>query len=387
MSFNWIDLIIILAATISVLVGLRVGLIRLILIIATIFGTLFLSSYLVPRMLWFIDNPTTQSVLTGNVVLGLTLVAPFYADRLGRRLRHKLKSTTGRQLEAALSVFVSISAVLVLAWLLAAALSRLPFEGLSNSVSDSWIVRSMDRRLPATPVIFARFGRLIDPNVPRSITFEAAFNDERLPRMPEVDRADQIAGGSSVRVTGFGCGGIVSGSGFVVAPNLVMTNAHVVAGIERPILKLKDRSFSADAVYFNANLDIAILRTRELAAPPLTLVDNYAAGGSTIAILGYTEGNYQVIPGNLGDAFTIVGTSIYDIGSIKREVYLLSALVSEGNSGAPVVLESGQVIGMVFAKVENKRDAALALTSKSLIGYVEQAKNTSGTVGTGYCTK
>jgi S1-C subfamily serine protease len=387
MSFNWIDLIIILVTVLAVVGGLRIGFVRLVASIVSFFGTLYLVGTVIPYLLWFIRNPTTLSIVAGNIVLGLGLIVPFYVDKVAIRLQRRLREGKKlRYMETAFGVALSLGSSLIFVWLCASAVGRLPFEGLSNSVNDSVLIRELDDRLPSSPLLFARFGRLIDPNLPPLAEFTETFNDSRIPQSPEVERAFAKAEKSAARVTGFGCGGIVSGSGYVVGPDLIMTNAHVVAGVSRPIVKLNERSYEARPVYFNPSLDVAILRVNNLPVEPLVLVDGYAAAGSTIAIIGYTEGNLDVIAGNLGDTFTVTGRNIYDLGAVRRETYLLSAGVRNGNSGAPVVLESGHVVGMLFARVDGKDNTALALTSKSLIAFVEQAEGSKRSVGTGFCT-
>jgi len=270
-------------------------------------------------------------------------------------------------------------------WLVGVAIGRLPFEGLSNSVTDARIVQQLTRTLPPVPAVFAQFTRHINPNAqpyvfaqPKPYTgFNYSVADVRL--------AEQKAAGSVVRITSLGCGGLVSGTGFAVGQNLVATNAHVIAGIERSIVKYRGTSYEATPVFFDSVLDLSILRVPKLNLLPLALAADTVPLGSTVAALGYPGGNYRAIPGIVRDTRAVSARTIYDQGAFGRGIYEVQARVDYGSSGSPIVLKDGQVAGILFSKSVDVPDHAYALTSVHIAKALRQSKASYRRVGTGAC--
>jgi S1-C subfamily serine protease len=188
-----------------------------------------------------------------------------------------------------------------------------------------------------------------------------------------------------VRITSFCCGGLISGSGFIVGPELVATNAHVVAGVERPIIKTQHQSYEAVPVQFNAALDFAILRVHGLPGRPLQLVPHDVSGNMPVEIDGYPGGNYHSLPGVIRDNQELFGPTIYQLGTVGRDVYEIQANLEQGSSGGPVIDRDGKVVGVIFAKSENTPDDVFALTSTSLVKNVARAQHATRRVSTGVC--
>jgi S1-C subfamily serine protease len=304
-----------------------------------------------------------------------------WSFRLGRLVQdRKLKV-----LETVLGGLPGLAAGLVLVWLLGVMLGRLPFVGLSNSVNDARIVQELTRSLPPVPAVFAEFDRHIDPNVSPTV----AVQPKPQPSFNFVPADVQLAAGkaaaSMVRITSFSCGGIVSGSGFVVGRGLVATDAHVIAGSKRPIVKYNGASYETVPVYFDANLDLAILSVHGLAAPSLALAPQNVPLNTTVAVLGYPGGNYHVEPGIIRDTRATAGTSIYNLGSFGRGLYLVQTTVDYGNSGGPIVMQNGQVAGIIFSKSIEVAQVAYALTSVHINSALQRAQVFHARVGTGAC--
>ena len=166
---------------------------------------------------------------------------------------------------------------------------------------------------------------------------------------------------STVKIEGSGCGVIQEGSGFVVAPGLVVTNAHVVAGISRPIVIDQYGDHPATAALYDSRLDIAVLRVPGLRDQPASLLEGSAlvGSGSAAAVLGYPEGGpFKAVPAGVADAFEATGLDIYGNATVTREIYELDAVIQPGNSGGPLIasgdkaagIRDGTVIGVVFAR-------------------------------------
>jgi S1-C subfamily serine protease len=152
-----------------------------------------------------------------------------------------------------------------------------------------------------------------------------------------------------LRVTGTACGLGVSGSGWIATPNLVVTNAHVVAGMKDAQVDRSDGEFrDADVVVYDPRNDVAVLRVAGLATQPLTLVD--PVEGQAVAILGYPEsGPFTASPGRIGQTGVVVTDDAYGRGPIRRRITTLRGVVRHGNSGGPAVDGQGRVQATIFA--------------------------------------
>jgi S1-C subfamily serine protease len=201
---------------------------------------------------------------------------------------------------------------------------------------------------------------------------------------------------STVKIEGTGCGVIREGSGFVVAPGLVVTNAHVVAGILSPFAIDEFGRHPATAALYDPRLDIAVLRVPGLRDPPSTPLQGSAlvARGSTAAVLGYPEGGpFAAVPAGVADAFDATGLDIYGNATVTREIYELDAVVQPGNSGGPLVasgdaadgIRDGTVIGVVFARSTTNADVGYALALPAVNHDIAEAESSDSTVSTGAC--
>jgi S1-C subfamily serine protease len=389
-GFNWIDLIIVVCLGLAVAEGLRIGILSQLFVITGFFVTLFVAGWIFPHVVRFHDL-TLRTMVNATLVL---LTAAYGAVRsfdLGQDIHWSFrlgKLRKNRGLETAETVLGSLPGLvagIVLVWLLGVMIGRLPFVGLSNSVNDARIVQQLTRRLPPVPAVFAQFDAHIDPNAQPYISIPSKPQTSFDYDPQAVQAASAKAAPSMVRITSFSCGGIVAGSGFVVAPGLIATDAHVIAGSQRPIVKYGGKSYEAVPVHFDATLDLAILRVRGLAAPPLALVPGNITLGTTVAVLGYPGGNYRAAPGIVRDTRATAGASIYSMGSFGRGVYLVQTHVDYGSSGGPIIMPDGRAAGIIFSKSVDADNVAYALTSVHINTALQRAKTSQRRVGTGAC--
>jgi V8-like Glu-specific endopeptidase/uncharacterized membrane protein required for colicin V production len=389
-GFNWVDILIILILILAVIEGLRIGLLAQVFFIGGFFATLFASGWLFPYIIRF-HNPTTRTTINIFLVLIVSFIVGYTCMYWGRRIHWSFRlgklitHQNYKFVETILGSIPSLVAALILIWLLGVMISRMPFVGFSNSVSDSLIIRKLDEILPAVPEVFAEFDRSINPNaqpfVPIVPLHQTTFNYSS----SEVNKAATSAAASVVRITSFSCNGIVAGSGFVIGKDLVATNAHVIAGSKRPIIKWAGRSYQAEPIYFNSNLDIAILLVKNLNAPALSLAKANVALDSSVAIVGYPDGNYDVQPGIIRGTRATSSANIYNLGSFNRGVYVIQANIDFGSSGSPVVVSSGQVVGIIFSKSTDSSNTAYALTSNYIYTALKRTSSHQQTVSTGAC--
>lgn len=389
-GLNWIDGIIIVLLVAAVVEGVRIGVLSQIFVIAGFFGALFLAGWLFPHLLPIHDR-TIRTIVNAILVLLAAAYAAVRSFDLGQRLHwsfrlgKRMDSPRLKLAETVLGGLPALAAALAAVWLLGVAIGRMPFVGFSNSASDSLIVQRLTRNLPPVPAVFAQFDRDVDTNAQPNVLAQprpyAGFDYSA----SAVRAAAAKAAASVVRVTSFGCGGIVSGSGFAAGQGLVATNAHVIAGVTRPIIKYNGSSFEGVPVYFDPNLDLAILRVQKLPAPSLALAPANIALNTSVAILGYPGGDYHAAPGIVRDTRAVSARSIYDQGAFGRGVYEVQAGVDYGSSGSPVVLANGQAAGIIFSKSTEVSDIAYALTSVNIAPAVHKAAASHTRVSTGAC--
>lgn len=389
-GFNWVDIIVIALLATAVVEGIRIGILTQLFVISGFFGALFLAGWAFPHILP-IHDMTLRALINGGLVFTTACYVAMRSFDLGQsihwsfRLGKRISKRTLKWLETVLGSLPGLLAGLALVWLAGVGIGRMPFEGFSNSVSDSRIVQQLTRSLPPVPAVFALFGRQVNPNAQPYVFIQPKPQADFNYSSADFARAAAKATPSIVRITSFGCGGIMSGTGFAVGPDLVATNAHVIAGVKRPIIKYQNNSYEGVPVYFDTALDLALLRVSHLRASPLTLDPSNAPLGSTVAVTGYPGGNYLVVPGLLRDTRAVAAKDIYDQGIFGRGIYVTQTHVDSGSSGSPLVLADGRVVGIVFSKSTDVSDNAYALTSPHIAAALHAVEKSYRRVSTRAC--
>jgi S1-C subfamily serine protease len=208
------------------------------------------------------------------------------------------------------------------------------------------------------------------------------------PSASQVRAGAEVAAPSTVKVVAVGCGEIQEGSGFVVSPGLVVTNAHVIAGTES--IRVEDAAgYHVAAVQlFDPEFDLAVLRVPGLSERALAIDPGTVGRGTKAVVLGYPEGGpLTVDPAGVRAEILATGLDIYGQNSSVRAVYEVQALVRPGNSGGPLVEPDGLVIGVVFSRSPTTPDIGYALASPGVLTRVKKAEAlpASTVVGTGGC--
>ena len=260
---------------------------------------------------------------------------------------------------------------------------------VSTALSSSSVLRTIDRLTPP-PVASALAelrGFVFDEGLPAL----GDLLDSPAVDIPPVDLADPElaeAAASVARVSGtaFSCGRSSTGSGFVVAPDRVVTNAHVVAGVERPLVELPGvAAREGTIVYFDPIDDLAVIAVEGLAAEPLPFAPTLGAGAPAV-VQGYPLGGpFTMVAAGVLSTGTAPVPDIYDESAAPREIYDLRAAVRPGNSGGPLLTEDGAVAGVVFARAENDAERGYAMTMAELTPVAAQAASLSDPVSSGRC--
>lgn len=326
------------------------------------------------------------------IVLALGLGGQAAGAFIGAQIRSRVTWQPARALDALGGAALSVVAMLLIAWVLGVAVSGAQLRGLNKEVRASVILGAVDSTLPGgADRLLETFSALVDSAAfPRYLE---PFAPERIksvePPSAGITQRRQVAAAadSVVKILGSAtdCDRTVEGSGFVYAPGRVMTNAHVVAGVSEPVVQVGDDDLDAEVVYYDPDVDVAVLSVPELQAPALQF-DDQAESGDNVAVLGYPEnGPYDVQPARVRDEQSLRSPNIYGEDTVTRDTYSLFGLVRQGNSGGPLVNRSGVVIGVIFAASVTDADTGYALTS----GQVERAADAGDSllepVGTGSC--
>jgi S1-C subfamily serine protease len=320
--------------------------------------------------------------LVGALLAGGVLATGF--EGLGVHARRFLRLPGLRAVDGLLGAVLTASVGLGIAWIIGAvALQSSGSSNLRADIQRSAILRELNQLLPPSgPILnaLARFDPL--PSV-RGPVAEVPPPNPRVLASPGV----HAARGSVVRVLGTACGLGVEGSGWIAAPGLVVTNAHVVAGEVDTVVQIDGNppGLPAQTVLFDAHDDIAVLRVGGLHGRVLDLAGSTAAG-LPAAILGYPlDGSFDAEPGRLGQTETVSTEDAYGHGPVLRTITSLRGRVRPGNSGGPMIDAAGHVVATMFAAITGTASAGGFAVPNSIVRARIDAARTSGPVSTGAC--
>jgi S1-C subfamily serine protease len=192
---------------------------------------------------------------------------------------------------------------------------------------------------------------------------------------------------SVVKIRGVapGCQKVLEGTGFVVAPNRVMSNAHVVAGSDSVTVEANGQTYDAGVVSYDPEADISILDVPNLPPPPLSFAEGTAPTGTDAVVMGYPGGgDFVATPARVRETIELNGPDIYRAATVTREVYTIRGTVRQGNSGGPMIDRAGKVLGVVFGAAVDDADSGFVLTGKEVSRQLEKLGNTER-VATGAC--
>jgi S1-C subfamily serine protease len=387
----WLDVLLLALLAGSLYSGYRRGAVLQVIGIAGLIVGVVVGVALAPRVAQLAGSPATAVAL----VLGTMLVAGAIGNMLGSvagaRLRRRTHDGPLRRVDAVGGSAISAVALLLATWFLALNLAEGPFPAVARGLRDSEIVRRLDEALPPPPSLAGEATRLLAllgfPDVFIGLP-QAPSGPVEPPDGAQAKAATRAATPSTVEVLGTGCnqGFVNQGSGFVVANDLVITNAHVVAGTGEQWVQSAGVRTAATVVAFDPNLDVAFLHARGLGLPPLPILEGESDRGDVGAVLGYPGGgSLAAEAAAVRGVIEPVGRNIYGEGQVRRRVYEVQATIRRGNSGGPFVLASGRVAGLVFASSVADDDVGYAIVSSEFLPLLRSAENLTVPVGTGAC--
>jgi S1-C subfamily serine protease len=339
-------------------------------------------------------TPVLRAVVLVAGVFIIASVGQAVAVGVGSRLRSQLRVRPARAFDSVLGAVAVVAAVSVIVWFIAGAVRGGAPAPLARAIGESRVLRAIDTVVPPqTSRLFAGFREVLDregfPRVFEGLEAEPIAPVE--PPDPNVARTPGVsaAGDSVIKITGIAeaCNRGQEGSGWVVSPGRVVTNAHVVAGMRTVTLRVKGTgpSFEGRVVLFDPERDLAVVASPDLPAEPLDLGAELGRGEGGVVAGFPLDGPYRLDAARVRDVVQARGSDIYGTPGTSREVYSLFARVRPGNSGGPLLSTSGDVVGVIFAKSLDDNSTGYALTLDEARPVLEAAASANQPVSTGPC--
>ncbi len=391
---NLLDAALIVATIAFAVGGFRQGFVTAVLSFLGFFGGAVLGAQLAdPVAGRLAENSSWRVAVAVAVVLAVALLGQVIAVWMGNQLRQRLTWRPVQRLDAVLGAVVSAVAVLLVFWMVATPLAAAPYPRLSSAVRDSLVVRAVDDVVPRQ--VRSLYSNLRD--TVRGYDFPEVFGPlvpTRVRDVPAPDpallrsRAVATARGSVVKITGLAaaCARRVEGSGFVYAADRVMTNAHVVAGVEQPSVEVDGEQRQATVVLYDPERDVAVLQVPDLGLRPLSFAPKPADTDDDAIVLGFPEdGPFFAGAARIRDRMEIRGPDIYDDRTVTRQVYSIYGDVRSGNSGGPLIAPDGTVLGVIFAAAVDQQFTGFALTAAEVAADARAGNKATRPVRTGDC--
>ncbi|BBY86293.1 acid resistance serine protease MarP [Mycolicibacterium tokaiense] len=371
---QWLDIAVVALAFIAAVSGWRSGALGSVMsFIGVILGAVA-GVLLAPHLVNHIDGARTKLFAALFLILALVVVGEVAGVVLGRAVRGAVRNPAVRLVDSLIGVGLQVIVVMVAAWLLATPLTSSDQTNLVNAVKGSKVLAQVDevapewlravpKRLSALldtsglPAVLQPFGRtpIVEVAPPNAVLATDAVVAAVQP--------------SVVKIRGVapGCQKVLEGTGFVVGPQHVMSNAHVVAGSDTVTVESAGQTYDAVVVSYDPNADISMLFVPNLPAAPLDFVDEPAATGTDALVLGYPGGgDFTATPARVREIIELNGPDIYRSTTVNREVYTIRGTVRQGNSGGPLIDGQGRVLGVVFGAAVDDTDTGFVLTAKEV---------------------
>lgn len=389
-----VDVLIVIAVLLAARVGWRQGALAAVLAAVGIIAGVVLGTALAPLAVGLTDQAAVRFLLAVGVLILLVGLGQLVGTSLGMALRDRMRTRSGQRVDSSIgAVFQAVAAIVVI-WLvslpLASNLGGQPGQALRESRMLSSLNAVAPSRLAALPNGLAAL--LNESGLPPLVSpWERSGADVEVDapaiHIGDPELAERVRP-SVIHVLGDAeaCSRRLMGSGFVTEPDYVITNAHVVAGTDKvrldTVLGLKE----ADVVYYNSDVDIAVLHSPGLDLEPLPWAEQAAVTGDDAIVLGFPQsGPFTAEPARVRNRLTIAGPDIYSTGRVERDAYTVRGSIRQGNSGGPMINPEGQVLGVVFGASVEDSDTGYALTADEVRGHVGDVTQLIDAIPTGSC--
>jgi len=346
-----------------------------------------------PHVLRHISPGHWRAIIGIGLIIALVIIGEMAGMVLGSAARGVMRSPGARAMDSTIGAVLQAVGVLIAAWLLAVPLTSSSQPQIAAAVSGSHVLGDVNRVAPSWLRSIPReFSNLLNtsglPDVigpfTRSPILAVDPPDPSVLRTPVAGQLQQ----SVLRIHGIApsCQRALEGSGFVVAPERVVTNAHVVAGTDSVSVDSAQGSLKAEVVLFDPDVDIAVLDVPGLTAPAVQLDERPASTGDSAIILGYPGGgSYTANAARIRTVWDYPAPNIYNDATVTREVYTIRGTVRAGNSGGPLIDPQGEVLGVVFGVQRTDSETGFVLTLKEIQPELTAGLTASNEVSTGSC--
>jgi S1-C subfamily serine protease len=391
---NVVDAIVIAAIIVFAWTGWRQGFVAGLLSFTGFLTGALGAALLLPRLLEGFALPEVlRAVILATAILVAALTGQALASALGRRLKSAMTWRGVRVADSAAGAALNVVALAAVLWIVATAVGLVPSMTVAREIRGSLVLRTLDTAVPdRARDLFAGLRNAVDASgLPRAFSGFAQYAgpqvpapDERLLRDPAV----RAAWPSLVKVTAVACDALVTGSGFTYARDLILTNAHVVAGADRPTVRVPGdpANYEATVVVIDPRLDLAVLRVDGLPAPPLAFAGRTAKTGDEAVVAGFPGGgDLEAGAARIRARIDARGEDIYGRSGVVRDVYSFRGVVVPGNSGGPLLAPNGRVYGVVFAAGLGEEETGYAITAQQAQPVAESALAATTPVPTGAC--
>ena len=367
---NTLDLLLLGILVAAGIGGYRLGFVTRVTSWAGLAIGLVLGAKLLPTIIRALEDgsPTALVFAAIGTLVGSAFVGQAVGLLVGSRLHVALRSGGARDADRAAGAFAGALGVIIAFWLLLPGISEVR-GWWAQQTRTSTFAELVDTRFPEPPDTLAALRNLLGEDQFPEV-FEALQPAPDVGPPPEASDVPQSVqrdvSQSVVKIEGVACRRVQEGTGFVVAPDLVVTNAHVVAGEPETVVERDDGSeVTAVVVHFDPLRDLAVLRADGLDREPLAIGD--VDEGGTGAVFGHPGGGpLRIAPYQVGRRVTAAGSDIYDEEPVDRDVLVLASSLAPGDSGAALVDASGSVVGVAFAIAPDKPGVAYALAVPEL---------------------
>jgi S1-C subfamily serine protease len=392
-----LDLILLALVAAFAVAGYRQGFIIGVLSLAGFVVGVAAGAYISPGISKLVAKSAPWQAFIAILVLFIAAVAGMLiASAIGVAVRSRLTGRPATFVDALGGAAVNVVAVLVVAWLIGSFAGGAPFPLVARQVSNSAVLRTVDAVMPRGTLylpVFPALRTLLSNGLYSPVFIFGADNAANLPPADAavLDSSGMaLDRGSIVKIKGVApsCSLQIEGSGFVISPEHVLTNAHVVAGVTQgPFVSTSSGgNFNARVVLFDPQRDIAVLDVPGLTARPLRFAPA-AVDGANAIVAGFPLDSAYLTLGaaRVGRSLPALGPSIYATSEVDRQIYELRALVRPGNSGGPLLAPDGRVYGVVFAASTAYLDTGYALTASEVSGDAHRGAGKYAAVSTQRC--
>lgn len=392
-SSQWLDIAVIGIALIAAISGWRSGALGSLMSFVGVLLGAIAGVMLAPHIVGHLSSPRARLFAALFLILALVVIGEVAGVVLGRAVRGSIRNGPIRVLDSVVGVGLQLVVVLIAAWLLGSPLTSSNQPNLAAAVQGSQVVSEVDKFAPEwLRTVPKRMSTLLSTSGLPDALEPLGGTPVHAVDPPDASLADSLVVAKSrpsvVKIRGVApaCQKVLEGTGFVIAPNRVMSNAHVVAGSESVTVEAEDgTTYDATVVSYDPDADISILDVPNLPIQPLQFAEEPAKTGTDAVVLGFPGGgDFAASPARVREVIELSGPDIYKTSTVNREVYTIRGLVRQGNSGGPMINRAGQVIGVVFGAAVDDNDTGFVMTTNEVSRQLAKIGNTAK-VPTGAC--